>query len=131
MHALIIEDEPLIALLIEDQLRARGYNSVDFAADEVTAVSAARRRRPDLITADIRLAEGSGIAAVAEIRRARPVPVIFITATAGEVGRPATGTIVLRKPFVVAELDRALAAADEIRAAQAREAPDGCTGASH
>ena len=28
MHALIIEDEPLIALLIEDALHARGYCDV-------------------------------------------------------------------------------------------------------
>jgi len=67
MHALIIEDEPLIALLIEDHLRAAGYLSVDFAVTEAEAVAAAGRRCPDLITSDVRLATGCGIAAVEAI----------------------------------------------------------------
>jgi CheY-like chemotaxis protein len=56
MHALIIEDEPLIAMLIEDCLRLLGYDSIQFAATEAEAVAAASMRCPDLITSDVRLA---------------------------------------------------------------------------
>ncbi len=110
MHALIIEDEPLIALLIEDHLRALGYTSVDFAVTEAEAVTAARKRCPDLITSDVRLPDGCGIAAVETICGGRRIPVVFITATAGEVRRRVRGAIVVQKPFLAAQLQRALIA---------------------
>ena len=111
MHALIIEDEPLIALLIEDHLRAIGYRSVDFAVTEADAVAAAHRRCPDLVTSDVRLQAGCGIAAVQAICRGRTVPVVFITASAGDVHARMEDAVVVAKPFVRADLDRALAAA--------------------
>jgi CheY-like chemotaxis protein len=111
MHALIIEDEPLIALLIEDQLRALGYRSVDFAVTEADAVAAAGRRCPDLITSDVRLAAGCGIAAVEAICGERKVPVVFITANVRDVRRRMADAVVVPKPFVVADLSRALNAA--------------------
>jgi CheY-like chemotaxis protein len=111
MHALIIEDEPLIALLIEDHLRAVGYLSIDFAVTEADAVATARRHCPDLITADVRLATGCGIAAVEVICSERTVPVVFITASAQEVHRRLEDAVVVAKPFMVGDLSRALATA--------------------
>jgi CheY-like chemotaxis protein len=110
MHALIIEDEPLIALLIEDHLRASGYASVDFAVTEVEAVASARRRCPDLVTADVTLAQGCGIAAVEAICAGGHVPVVFITATAWEVRARISHAVVIAKPFVSEDLTRALLA---------------------
>ena len=70
MHVLIIEDEPLIAMSIEDALRDCGCASFDFAANVAEAVAAAKMRCPDLITADVQLAPGCGIDAVAaDLRR--------------------------------------------------------------
>lgn len=108
MHALIIEDEASVALLIEDNLREHGYTSFDFAATEVDAVLAAEAHFPNLITSDVRLFEGCGISAVHEICRNHPVPVVFITATAGEVSEREPGALVVRKPFTSAELAIAL-----------------------
>jgi CheY-like chemotaxis protein len=109
MHALIIEDEPAIALLIEDYLRALGYTSIDFAVTEAEAVAAAGRRCPDLITADVRLPEGCGIAAVETICGGRRIPVVFITATTGDVRDRLSDAIVVAKPFSAAALAQALA----------------------
>jgi CheY-like chemotaxis protein len=64
MHALIIEDEPLIAMLIEDILRTCGYSSFAFAATVDDAVAAATSRCPDLITSDVELKPGNGIDAI-------------------------------------------------------------------
>jgi two-component system, response regulator PdtaR len=111
MHALIIEDEPLVAMLIEDHLRAIGYSSIAFAVTQDDAVAAARQRCPDLITSDVRLAGGCGIAAVEAICGARKVPVVFITASGQEVRRRMEGATVVAKPFTVADLSRALRAA--------------------
>jgi CheY-like chemotaxis protein len=110
MHALIIEDEPFLAMVIEDQLRRIGYTSFDFAMTEVEAVAAAQARCPDLITSDVQLPQGCGIAAVEAICRVKRIPVIFITATAGAVQKRLSDAIVVRKPIVVAELIQAVAA---------------------
>lgn len=111
MHALIIEDEPFIALLIEDYLRRLGYTSFDFAVTETEAVAAAHRRSPDLITADVRLPQGCGIAAVEAICNGNPRPVVFITATAWEVRAKMRDAIVVRKPIMPNDLSRAVVAA--------------------
>lgn len=111
MHALIIEDEPITAMLIEDQLRALGYASVDFAVTEAEAVAAAARHCPDLITADVKLPEGCGIAAVEAICGTRRIPVVFITANASEVRTRLRAAVVVPKPFGVSHITEAIWAA--------------------
>ncbi len=110
MHALIIEDEVLVAILIEDYLRERGYTSFDLVATEEEAVSAAKARCPDLISSDVRLAQGSGITAVQEICSERTIPVIFITGSAEEVRERAPGAVIVEKPPTDESLSKALAA---------------------
>ncbi len=79
MHALIIEDEFMIAMAIEDILRDNGFNSFDIASSPQSAINAAAHRRPDLITSDVQLKPGCGISAVRAICAETRVPVIFIT----------------------------------------------------
>jgi DNA-binding response OmpR family regulator len=95
MHALIIEDESLIAMDIEDALRRCGFMSFDYAM----AVAAAARRCPDLITADVELRPGCGITAVQTICSERPVPVLFITGSSGEVRIRMPEHTLVEKPF--------------------------------
>lgn len=81
-HVLIIEDEPLVAMDLQEMLADAGATSFDFAATESEAVAAAMRRTPDIITSDVKLLEGTGPAAVETIYRERgEVPVLFITAS--------------------------------------------------
>jgi CheY-like chemotaxis protein len=78
---LVIEDEPVIALEIRRLVEACGHRVVGVAASEAAAVAMAARHHPGLILADIHLGRGGdGIAAVARIASAMPVPVIFVTA---------------------------------------------------
>jgi len=121
MHALIIEDEPIIGLLIEDQLRHLGYASFDLVTTEEDAILAAGLRCPDLITSDVRLTGGCGIAAVHAICAGRAIPVRFITASAYEARVQAPEAVILAKPFHPDELGRALVQA----VALARLAPTG------
>lgn len=82
-HALIIEDEMLIALEIEHLLRDVEYTSFDWADRTNVALACARERRPDLITADLRIIGGSGIEAViAIVAELGPIPVVYVTANA-------------------------------------------------
>ena len=81
-HVLIIEDEPLVALNLEDLLTTAGATSFDIVNSESDAIKAADARVPAIITSDVRLVEGTGPCAVRAIhQRLGDIPVIFITGT--------------------------------------------------
>jgi len=104
MHALIIEDETLIAMSIEDALRGCGFTSFDIAVSTDEAVAAAARKCPDLITADVELRPGCGITTVQSICSERPIPVLFITGSPGEVRIRMPGHLLVEKPFSAAHV---------------------------
>ncbi len=100
---LIIEDEPLIAMDIEEMVESLGHRVVGIARTHAEATEMFHKARPRMVLADIQLADGSsGIDAVNEILASRPIPVIFITAfperlLTGERPEP---TFLVTKPFV-------------------------------
>ncbi|MBI0477015.1 response regulator [Sphingomonas sp. MA1305] len=99
-HVLIIEDEPFVAMSIQATLEDEGATSFDIAVTQEDAVAAAMSHRPELITSDVRLARGTGPAAVQEIhRRLGMVPVIFISGTPEECQPCNPPGIVLPKPL--------------------------------
>jgi DNA-directed RNA polymerase specialized sigma24 family protein/CheY-like chemotaxis protein len=99
---LVIEDEAIIALHIQAIVKSLGHNVVGIARTSNEAVQMARDTSPELILADISLADGSsGIDAVNEILLQVDVPVIFVTAfperlLTGERPEP---TFLITKPF--------------------------------
>lgn len=99
MHALIIEDEALIAMTIEQILNDCGFTSFDIASSCEEAIRAAKLKCPDLITADVELKPGSGIDAVNAICSGPPIPVIFITGSPGEVAKRMPLHPLITKPF--------------------------------
>ncbi len=101
-QVLIIEDEPVIAMDIEELVQTCGHEVIGVASSEAEAVALAEQHRPGLILADINLgAGGDGTAAVARILQRHYAPVIFVTAyperlLTGESLEPA---FVIAKPF--------------------------------
>lgn len=99
---MIIEDEPLIAMDIEQMVESLGHKVVSIARTHKEAVAMFQDTKPRMILADIQLADGSsGIDAVNDILNAASVPVIFITAfperlLTGERPEP---TFLVTKPF--------------------------------
>ena len=99
---LIIEDEPLIAMDIEQMVESLGHKVVGIARTHKEAVSLYGKTMPKMILADIQLADGSsGIDAVNDILSTEALPVIFITAfperlLTGERPEP---TFLVTKPF--------------------------------
>jgi DNA-directed RNA polymerase specialized sigma24 family protein len=99
---LIIEDEPLIAMDIEQMVEGLGHRVVGIARTHKEAVALYHKTQPRMILADIQLADGSsGIDAVNDILHTHPIPVIFITAfperlLTGERPEP---TFLVTKPF--------------------------------
>ena len=79
---MIIEDEALIAMDLESMVTSMGHEVTGIARTHKAAVTLAGQQQPDLILADIHLADNSsGIDAVKEILGALGErPVIFITA---------------------------------------------------
>jgi DNA-directed RNA polymerase specialized sigma24 family protein len=101
-RVLIIEDEPLIAMDIEALVTEIGHSVIGTAATRTTAADLAEKTRPELILADIQLADGSsGIDAVNDILKTINVPVIFITAYPERLltGQRAEPTFLVTKPF--------------------------------
>ena len=108
MHALITEDQFLIAALIEEELRELGYSSFDVVDRELSAVAAAERKCPDLITADERLTDGSGVEAVQKICADQVIPVVFIVGSPRDLAPPVPYAAVIGKPFRSADLRDAI-----------------------
>lgn len=81
-RVMIIEDEAIIALDIAAIVREMGHEVTGIASTRTEAGTLAAREKPDLILADIQLADkSSGIDAVNDIlSRIGDIPVIFITA---------------------------------------------------
>jgi len=81
-NILIIEDEPLIATDLTRVAEAEGHHIVGIARTHQESIELVRSAMPDLILADIQLADGSsGIDAVQDILEAfGRLPIIFITA---------------------------------------------------
>ena len=96
-HVLIIEDEPMVAMFIEEALELAGASSFDIAATEADAVAFAARHRPTVITSDVRLVEGTGPRAVEQIHnQLGDIPVIFITGTPFECDAKNTSPVLMK-----------------------------------
>jgi PAS domain S-box-containing protein len=82
---MIVEDEIVVAMELEEKLRAMGYEVAAIVSSGEDAVSDIEVSRPDLVLMDIRLqGEIDGIQAAEQIRRRHNVPVIYLTAYADD-----------------------------------------------
>lgn len=116
-RVLIIEDEPLIAMHLEQIVEDMGHEVSGMAMTHKDAIIRAHEVRPELVLADIQLADGSsGLEAAREILESFDVPVIFITAFPERLltGDRPEPTFLVTKPFkvemVVATIGQALIA---------------------
>ncbi|MGO4851740.1 response regulator [Phaeovulum sp. W22_SRMD_FR3] len=102
-RVMIIEDETIIAMDLKGIVQAMGHSVTGVARTHSAAITLAAKERPQLILADIQLADGSsGIDAVNELlAEMGDLPVIFITAfperlLTGERPEPA---FLISKPY--------------------------------
>jgi len=99
---LIIEDEPLIAMDIEQIVLSLGHRVTGIARTKDEAIALFRADAPGIVLADIQLADGSsGIDAVNEILSSSAIPVIFITAFPEHLltGKRPEPAFLVTKPF--------------------------------
>lgn len=112
---LVIEDEAIIAMDIAEIVEGMGHRVTDNARTHAEAVAMASKERPDLILADIQLADNSsGVEAVNEIlAQFGNIPVIFVTAfperlLTGERPEPA---FLINKPYTEEQVRSAVSQA--------------------
>lgn len=111
---LIIEDEPLIAMQLEDLVSGLGHSICGTAATRTQARAAVAEATPGLVLADIQLADGSsGLDAVDDILSVASMPVIFITAYPERLltGDRPEPTYLVTKPFQEATVRAAISQA--------------------
>ena len=103
-HALIVEDEFLIALDLETDLSELGFDVCDLAANARQARSLAMSNEPDVVLMDVNLEGGrEGIEAARWLREVCDTAVVFVTSyndddTVERIHQQVPGAPVLAKP---------------------------------
>ncbi|NOK60631.1 MAG: response regulator [Chloroflexi bacterium AL-W] len=77
---LVAEDNDLVALTLEEQLKGLGYDVIAIARTGTEAVDLASRLSPDLVIMDIRMPEIEGTEAASRINQKQRTPIIMLTA---------------------------------------------------
>ncbi len=85
---LLVEDDFIIAMLLEKQIRKMGYDVACKVESGEKAIEKTKEEKPDLILMDIELTgDIDGIETVRRIRKFSDVPVIYLTGNANEKTR--------------------------------------------
>ena len=116
-QVLVIDDDPYVRTLLCDLLQAWGYEP-DGVADGREGLSRFTRGRYDVVLTDLGMPGISGLDVVEGVRaRDADVAVIMFTGYAGDLAGEGRrlGFTVLRKPFEIDGLRRAVRAAVEAR----------------
>jgi CheY-like chemotaxis protein len=110
-RVLVVEDEPMIRLLLDDMLADLGYTMAAEAGRLDEALTVAKQCEFDIAILDVNL-NGQPITPVVDILVERGVPFVFVSGYARR-GLPEAHSDVplLQKPFQADGLARALAAA--------------------
>ena len=116
-RALIVEDEFWIAMGLEAEMHALGFDVCDLAANSQNAFLCAMEDQPDVVLMDVCLEGGrEGIEAARWLREVCDVPIVFVTGysdgdTIERIHEQVPGAPVLRKPVRLDHLAIAMAEA--------------------
>lgn len=108
IRILLVEDEAMIALLVEDMVADFSGELVATAARLDDAVAQASEREFDLAILDLNLA-GTFTYPVADVLRRRGIPFVFATGYGTSGLAPGyENEVTLQKPFVADELEKVI-----------------------
>ena len=85
-QVLIVEDEPKLANLLEDYLRAAGFATL-CVSDGREVLPAVERERPDVVLLDLMLPGRNGLEVFKDLRAFADIPILMVTALVEEVDR--------------------------------------------
>jgi CheY-like chemotaxis protein len=106
-NILVLEDEPLVAMMLEDQLEAIGIHVVGPANNLESAFQLAELSNLDGALLDLNI-NGKYATKVADKLRTRSIPFIFVTGYDRPPGLRYRDVSVLHKPFTEIDLRMAL-----------------------
>ncbi len=107
-RALVVEDEVLMAMMVEEMLRELGYEVAALSTHLDQAVLLARTAAFDFALLDINL-NGQHSFPVADVVRSRGLPLVFATGYGSRILIPPyLDSPLLQKPFSLEELRRTL-----------------------
>lgn len=107
----LVEDEPMIRMLVVEMLEAIGCRVMAEAGDmTAAALGLARTIECDLAILDVNI-DGHVISPVAELLRTRQIPIIFATGyDSSSLPENYRGLPALQKPFQIETLERLVSA---------------------
>ena len=106
-RVVVVEDEPLIVMLITDMLEELGHELVGACGSIEDALKLVQREAFDVALLDIDLGGKSGYA-VADVVVARGIPIVLMSGFSGRPPSPYQEVAVLGKPFQLDDLERVL-----------------------
>jgi CheY-like chemotaxis protein len=110
LRLLVVEDEALVAMLLEDALQGLGCAVVGPAGNVARALALLEHEEVDLGLLDVNLGGGERSYPVAEALAERGIPFVFVAGYgASEVDRRFAAPV-LQKPFDECQLVQAIAA---------------------
>jgi len=111
---LVVEDDPRVSRSTMAALDELGYRPLACASGQEALATLDEHPEVDLVVTDVMMPEMTGTELAAALRRLHPhVPILFVTGYVGEAGEAEdlVGGELLRKPFTVAALARAVESA--------------------
>lgn len=118
LNLLIIEDEALVAMLVEDALTLHGHRIIGIADTVDQAIRLAEADRPDLVLCDVKLADGDSGLTAAQLLAGRGIPCVFLSGNCPEQGGHPLVIGCIAKPFRAGSLGAAVRAAHQVALGQ-------------
>src|ERR1700712_1427930 len=109
INVLIVEDDILIADLLQEELEAGGYHVIGIARTVEEAMDIAERHDPEFAVVDIKLARGGlGTDVAMRLRRAKNIGIIFSTGNDDHTLTTQQGDAVMMKPYCMRDMGQGL-----------------------
>ncbi|MCT8003541.1 response regulator [Sphingomonas sanguinis] len=118
LNLLVIEDEALVAMLVEDALTLHGHRVIGIADTVAAAMALAEQDRPDLVLCDVKLADGDSGLTAAQLLADRGIPCIFLSGNCPDRGGHPLVIGCIAKPFRAGSLGAAVRAAHQVAMGQ-------------
>jgi two-component SAPR family response regulator len=111
IQILVVEDEPIIGMLIEDMLIEIGCKNIEAVVSIDSALKFLADARPDFAILDVNL-NGAQSYPVAALLKSRKIPFVFVSGyDAAALDAAYADVQILQKPFRIGDLDSAIDAA--------------------
>jgi two-component system, sensor histidine kinase and response regulator len=102
-RVLVVEDDGLVAHMVQSLMQQEGYEVVDVVGDGRAALEAVAQHRPDIVVMDLQMPGMDGIQATRRIQEICPTPVVVLTAhddlqLTEEAARAGVGAYLVKPP---------------------------------